>query len=34
MDDVGAPDIYFFTVKPLAEKLNVELKAFAEAQGW
>ena len=33
MDDVDAPDVYFFTVPALAESLQKELKAFADERG-
>ena len=34
MDDTDAPDLYFFTVQPLAKQLDMELKSFAETRGW
>jgi hypothetical protein len=34
MDDVDAPDLYFFSTKPLAHQIDLEIKAFAEARGW
>ena len=34
MDDVDAPDLFFFTAMPLAHQIDLELKTFAESQGW
>lgn len=30
MEDVDAPDVYFFTVPELADRIQVEMRAFAE----
>jgi hypothetical protein len=34
MDDVDAPDLYFFASPALARQIDTELKKFASAQGW
>ena len=34
MDDLDAPDLYFFTSAELAAELQERLIAFAEEQGW
>ena len=33
MDDLAAPDVYFFTDPGLAQEINREMQQFAEEQG-
>ncbi len=32
-DDVDAPDLYFFTVPPLADKIQQSMRTFSEEHG-